>query len=64
MILHLAAGGKNKHFCKSKDFCKEFAPTVHLFVQDLILGNPVGGESKNHSLNSIIEDNNIYYIAK
>lgn len=64
MILHLATGGKISAFVRVKAFIKEFAPIICLFVQDLILVNPVGEELKDHSLNFIIEDNNIYYIAK
>lgn len=64
MIQHLAVGGKIGVFVRIKTSGKEFAPSICLFVQDLILSNPVGGESKDQSLNSIIEDNNIYYIAK
>lgn len=48
MIPHLAiAGGKESRvFVRGRAFGKEFAPTTCLFVQDLILGTPVCGGSK------------------
>lgn len=48
MIPHLAiAGGKESRvFVRGRAFGKEFAPTTCVFVQDLILGTPVCGGSK------------------